>query len=77
MAGFSGIPVLAGVSHIAIPNWVNVACFIIGAVGGIVVGVSAKGQDEHSTLNQVETSTEVVRAEQAVVATKQAEATKP
>lgn len=34
MAGFSGIPVLAGVSHIAIPNWINVACFIVGAVGG-------------------------------------------
>ena len=57
MAGMTGVPVILGVSHIAIPNWLNVALFVIGAIGTVVTGVAAKGQDEHSVQAQVQAAT--------------------
>lgn len=52
MAGLGTLPLLATASHMALPLWWN-ACqfplFLVGAIGTIIIGVAAKGQDEHSS----------------------------
>lgn len=53
MALFIGLPTVLGASHLAVPNWMNVAAIVIGTLGGGIVGISAKGQDEHSTSDQI------------------------
>lgn len=58
MAGMAGFPVLLGTAHLAVPNWLNVALFLIGATGTVIIGVAAKGQDEHSTATQVDAASE-------------------
>lgn len=63
MAGMTGVPLVLGASHIAVPNWLNLALFLIGAIGGVVTGVAAKGQDEHSTAQEVHTATVVAQVE--------------
>ena len=57
MALFLALPTVLGASHLAIPNWMNIAFVIIGTLGGGIVGIAAKGQDEHSTVQQVENAT--------------------
>lgn len=60
MVGLGTLPMLATYSHLALPLYWNECqfpLFLIGAIGGILLGVSAKGQDEHSTVRQVEAAT--------------------
>jgi hypothetical protein len=59
MAGLGTLPMMAGASHVAIPLWWNNCQFpliLVGAIGVIMLGVAAKGADEHSTQNEVAVS---------------------
>jgi len=66
MALFIGLPTILAASHLNTPNWFSVACIVIGTLGGGLVGLAAKGQDEHSTVSQVEASTQVKDVEEQV-----------
>jgi hypothetical protein len=57
MAGFGVIPIALGTAHVAMPSWLYVLCICFGAMGPVVIGVAAKGQDQHSTTTQVLAST--------------------
>jgi len=57
MAGFGVVPIAFGTAHVALPAWLYVACIFLAAMGPVIIGVGAKGQDEHSTITQVEQST--------------------
>ena len=57
MSGFGVVPIAFGTAHVALPSWLYVACIFLAAMGPIVIGVGAKGQDEHSTAEQVQTAT--------------------
>ncbi len=57
MAGFSGIGLAAQAAGYHLPEWLGLTLFLIGSVGAIVVGVAAKGQDEHSTQGEVQAAT--------------------
>lgn len=76
MAGLGGVPVavFAAVQAMPslsanIPHWWPGCAFIMvicGAVGVVGVGVTGKGQDTHSTVDQVRASTAQVKAQAAV-----------
>lgn len=53
MALFGAIPIALGTAHVAMPSWFYVVCISFGVIGPGIVGISAKGQDEHSTSDQV------------------------
>jgi len=57
MAGFGVIPIALGAAKVAMPSWLYVICICFAALGPVIVGVAAKGQDEHSTVSQVQAST--------------------
>lgn len=60
MAALGGVPVLVAQSGAHLPAWWSSAAFVfvlIGVVGVALLGVAAKGQDEHSTEQQVQVST--------------------
>jgi hypothetical protein len=54
MALFGAIPIALGTAGIHMPNWLYVLCISFGVLGPGIVGISAKGQDVHSTADQVE-----------------------
>lgn len=61
MVGLGTLPMLVTASHAAFPLWWNSCQFplvLVGLIGGILLGIAAKGQDEHSTVQQVQASTE-------------------
>ena len=58
MSGFLLIPTALGSAHVAMPGWLYLTCIVVGTLGPVVIGVAAKGQDEHSTVSQVESSTQ-------------------
>jgi hypothetical protein len=58
MAGFGVVPIAFGSAHVALPGWLYATCIFIGALGPVVIGVAAKGQDVHSTEAEVQKSTE-------------------
>jgi len=57
MAGFAGIPIAWGAAinaHIIstsyqMPGWFFLLCVSLGVLGPVVIGVAAKGQDDHAT----------------------------
>lgn len=61
MSAIGSVPILvanSGTTHV--PSWWGAAsfdCLIIGAVGLALLGFAGKGQDEHSTADQVQIST--------------------
>jgi uncharacterized YccA/Bax inhibitor family protein len=57
MAGFLAIPLGMATLGYPLPKALAMAMILIGMIGGIVTGVAAKGQDEHSTAAQVQLST--------------------
>lgn len=60
MMGLGSLPNLVTASHANVPLWWNSCQFplvLTGMVGFILLGVAAKGQDEHSTVSQVEAAT--------------------
>jgi len=91
MAGFLAIPIGAQQMGYAMPQKLALAFILIGLIGGVVTGVAAKGQDEHSTESQVENATvqkpkeeaqavvdaKVAAVEAPIVASKAAEVPKP
>lgn len=58
MAGCIGIPIAVSTAGYHLPEWLGLIFVILGTLGAVVVGVAAKGQDEHSTADQVELATE-------------------
>ena len=79
MAGMGGVPlaVMAAAQAMpgfaaTIPHWWNSVAFImiiLGTIGGVGMGVTGKGQDTHSTVDQVRASTAQAKADvQAQVA---------
>jgi hypothetical protein len=64
MALFASIPVALGMAHVAMPGWFYATCVTLGVLGPGIVGLAAKGQDEHSTDVQVQQATEVKKVEQ-------------
>lgn len=56
MAGFGVVPIAFGTAKIALPSWLYILCIFLAAMGPVLIGVSAKGQDEHSTLDEVKQS---------------------
>jgi ABC-type transporter Mla maintaining outer membrane lipid asymmetry permease subunit MlaE len=63
MSGFMLVPEALGTAHVAMPSWLYLVCIFVGTLGPVVIGVGAKGQDEHSTLDQVQKATEVQKVE--------------
>lgn len=57
MCLFTALPPAMGQANMHAPNWLNLACFLIGTLGMGLVGFAAKGQDEHSTETEVKAST--------------------
>jgi len=60
MVGLGTLPLLATSSRLALPLWWNhfqFPLFLVGAVGSILLGVSTKGVDQHSTQTQVQQAT--------------------
>jgi hypothetical protein len=60
MAALGTVPVLIAQSGAHLPAWWGTAAFVfvlIGTIGVVLLGVAAKGQDEHSTADQVQLST--------------------
>lgn len=66
---FSGLPTVWGTAvregaiHTPMPGWLYVICMFSLPLSLGIVGISGKGQDEHSTLDQVEKSTIIKQAE--------------
>jgi hypothetical protein len=56
MAGFGLVPIALGTGHVHMPDWLYIVCIFVGTLGPVVIGVGAKGQDEHSTQDQVAAS---------------------
>jgi len=72
LAGLGTLPLLVTASHMAFPLWwnnVQFPLFLCGAVGTIIMGLAAKGQDEHSTIPQTEAATVKAVADKIVTAT--------
>jgi hypothetical protein len=69
MASFGVIPIALGSSGVHMPSWLYVLCISFAALGPAIIGVAAKGQDEHSTPTQV--------AQSGAAATPPAPATPP
>lgn len=59
MSGFLLVPEALGTAHVAMPGWLYTICIFVGTMGPVVIGVGAKGQDEHSTSDQVAQATQV------------------
>jgi hypothetical protein len=57
MAGFGLIPISVGTAGKSMPNWLYLVCIFVGTLGPVVIGVGAKGQDEHSDLQEVKNAT--------------------
>lgn len=57
MSGFALIPISVGTAGKHMPDWLYLACLFIGTMGPVIIGVGAKGQDEHSDAAQVQQST--------------------
>jgi hypothetical protein len=60
MVGLGTLPSVVTASHAAFPLWWNSCQFplyLCGAIGAIMLGIAAKGADEHSTANQVAMAT--------------------
>jgi uncharacterized YccA/Bax inhibitor family protein len=56
MAGLGTLPLVVSASHVAFPLWWNYFQFplyLVGAIGTIILGLAAKGADQHSTATQV------------------------
>lgn len=64
MAGFALIPIAVGTAHIHMPSWLYLVCIFLGTLGPVVIGVAAKGQDEHSTIDQVQASSKAQGTDQ-------------
>jgi len=56
MAGFGLVPIALGTSHVKMPDWMYIVCVFMATLGPVVIGVGAKGQDEHSTPDQVQST---------------------
>jgi hypothetical protein len=60
MVALGTLPPLVTASHVAAPLWWNSCQFpllLLGLIGGAMLGLAAKGQDEHSTESQVTVAT--------------------
>lgn len=94
MASMLGVPVAvttyyATVAKMGPPEWWNHVQFplvLIGIIGTVLIGVAAKGADQHSTSAQVQASTKTIdavtpaqveQAKAAVVQADQAAVKKP
>ena len=69
MAGLGTLPLLVTASHIAFPLWWNSCQFplvLVGMIGTILLGIAAKGQDEHSTPAQVQAAQQQAKVNQVV-----------
>src|SRR5678816_2032269 len=69
MAGLGTIPMLVTASHIAFPLWWNDCQFplyLVGMLGTVLLGVAAKGADQHSTPAQVQAAQEQAKVSQVV-----------
>jgi hypothetical protein len=53
MALFGAIPIALGTAGVHMPRWLYVVCISLSVLGPGIVGIAAKGQDEHSTPTQV------------------------
>lgn len=57
---FSGLPVLWGTAvkdgymHAQMPGWLYLVCICAAPLSIFIIGLGAKGQDEHSTPAQVQ-----------------------
>lgn len=81
LAGLGTLPLLVTASHVAFPLWWNDLQFpllLTGMVGTILMGLAAKGQDEHSTPAQVIAAEQHAQVDQIVAdADAAAKATEP
>jgi hypothetical protein len=69
LAGLGTLPLLVTASHVAFPLWwndVQFPLFLCGAAGTIIMGLAAKGQDEHSTPAQMQAAADQAAVKQAV-----------
>ena len=60
MAALGGIPVLVATAGVTPPAWwihLTFPLVLVGIVGTALLGVAAKGQDDHSTAAQIKTAT--------------------
>jgi hypothetical protein len=60
LAGLGTLPLIVTASHVAFPLWWNYCqfpLFLLGAIGTIILGLAAKGADQHSTAGQVAAAT--------------------
>jgi hypothetical protein len=53
MALFGAIPIALGTAGVHMPSWLYIVCISCSVIGPGIVGIAAKGQDEHSTAAQV------------------------
>lgn len=60
---FAGIPPALGAAHVAMPGWLYMVCIMCGVIGPGIIGIGAKGQDEHSTTAEVNQATIVKTTE--------------
>lgn len=59
MAALGGIPVLVAAAGVVPPLWWSHVTFplvLLGIAGTALMGFAAKGQDEHSTIQQVQSA---------------------
>lgn len=54
MTGIGTFPPLLLAAGYHLNQNVSLAMFVAGLLGGVLLGVAAKGQDEHSTMTQVQ-----------------------
>ena len=69
MAGLGTIPLLVTASHVDFPLWWNslqFPLFLCGAVGTVLLGIAAKGVDQHSTPAQIGAAQEQAKVNQVV-----------
>jgi hypothetical protein len=53
-----GVPIALGTAGVHMPNWLYIICISGTVIGPGLIGLAAKGQDEHSTTDQVQQSTD-------------------
>lgn len=68
MAGCGTLPMIISQSGYHVPNWLGLTLVLLGGLGLVVMGVAAKGQDEHSTAQEVHTATVVAQVEETIKA---------
>lgn len=67
IAALGAIPIGIGTfdkefhKHINMPDWLYIICIFAAALGPVLVGVGAKGKDEHSTTDEVQQSTKAAK----------------